>query len=57
MWLAVSAASAIGSSWVIMLVGRRWQPDPGWSDRLGRLLAVVWLVTLAVDIILYLIIK
>jgi hypothetical protein len=44
--MAFSVASAVGSSWVILLAGGRWRADPGWGDRLGRLLAVMWLVPL-----------
>jgi hypothetical protein len=50
-FLAISAASAVASSWVILFVGGRWRADSAWSDRLGRLLAVSWLMPLPLYIL------
>lgn len=31
-------------SWMTLLLGRRWRAEPSWIDRLGRALAVSWIV-------------
>jgi hypothetical protein len=46
MSMPTSVASAVAASWATLLVGGRWRADPGWCDRLGRLLGLVWLVPL-----------
>ncbi len=35
---------AILGAWLTLALGRRWRPEPSWIDRLGRALAVCWLV-------------
>lgn len=42
-WNISIIAYAVGSSWLILLVGGRWQGEAGWIDRSGRLLGVMWL--------------
>jgi hypothetical protein len=42
-FLTISAGSAVASCWTILLIGGRWRPDPGWGDRVGRVLGIVWL--------------
>jgi hypothetical protein len=42
--MATSAATAVASSWVTLLIGGRWRADPGWCDRLGRFLGILWMV-------------
>jgi len=49
--LAFSAASAVGSAWLILFVGGRWRAEPGWIDRFGRLLGAVWLVPIPLSIL------
>lgn len=36
--------SVILGSWTTMLLTRIWRPTPTWTDRLGRLTGVAWLV-------------
>jgi hypothetical protein len=37
-------AFAVLSAWVLLALSGRRRPDPGWIDRLGRLLGAAWLV-------------
>lgn len=37
-------AIAVGSVWAVLALDRRWWPEPGWLDRLGRILGAYWLV-------------
>jgi hypothetical protein len=37
-------ASAVGSVWVVMFLGRVLRPERSWIDRLGRALGVLWIV-------------
>jgi hypothetical protein len=32
-------------SWVCLTIGSRFRPEPSWIDRLGRAIAVYWLLT------------
>src|SRR5262249_29216209 len=35
---------AILSSWLTLAIVRRWMPERAWDDRLGRLIAVLWVL-------------
>lgn len=35
---------SVGAGWMILFVGGRWQADPHWIDRAGRILGLAWLV-------------
>ena len=37
---------AILITWSSLLITRRWRPEPSWIDRMGRLLAVLWIATI-----------
>jgi hypothetical protein len=30
-------------------LSRRWRPEPGWIDRLGRVIGALWLLSLLCD--------
>jgi hypothetical protein len=36
---------AVSTSWMTLLVGRRWRPEASWVDRLGRALGIGWIAT------------
>ena len=36
----------VAAVWLGLLLSRRWRPEPGWIDRLGRLIGGLWLLTL-----------
>jgi hypothetical protein len=38
--------SAVAAAWVVQAVGGRWRPEPGWIDRMGRVLGVFWVGTI-----------
>jgi hypothetical protein len=42
--LNVGIGYAVFASWLILAMGRRWRPEPGWIDRLGRLMGIAWIV-------------
>ena len=35
---------AVLASWVTLVAGRRWRPEPSWVDRLGRALGLLWVL-------------
>ena len=43
-----AAATAIGygvaGTWIALVSRRRWRPEPGWVDGLGRIVGVGWIV-------------
>jgi hypothetical protein len=45
LWITISTrnAYAIAGAWTLLALSRRWKPDPGWIDRLGRLLGSCWI--------------
>ena len=38
--------------WIVMLATRRWTPEPGWIDRLGRVLGLAWMVVTPAHLVL-----
>jgi hypothetical protein len=42
--LPLTVSIAIAVAWITLAVVGRWRPEPAWDDRLGRLLAVCWLI-------------
>lgn len=45
-------AASVAATWVLMIVGGRWCPEPSWSDRMGRVTATFWLAAgLAIPIL------
>jgi hypothetical protein len=38
------AGFAVAASWLVLILGRRWRPEPSWIDRLGRAVGVYWIV-------------
>ena len=36
---------AIPLAWAALAMSGRWRPEPGWIDRLGRLLGICWIAT------------
>ncbi len=39
----------VAMTWLGLVLSRRWQPEPSWLDRLGRVIGVLWLLTLLCD--------
>ena len=40
---------AVAATWLGLVLSRRWRPEPGWIDRIGRLIGVLWLLTILLD--------
>lgn len=40
---------AVALTWLGLALSRRWRPEPGWLDRLGRAVGALWLLTLLCD--------
>jgi hypothetical protein len=40
---------AVAVAWLGLLLSRRWRPEPGWIDRFGRFIGVLWLLTMLLD--------
>ncbi len=39
-------------AWVSLIATRRWGPEPGWIDRLGRIVGVLWMFCLPAHLVL-----
>jgi hypothetical protein len=50
--LATTIGLAISLYWFVMMVKNRWRPEPGWIDRLGRLLGLGWILMVFGSIVL-----
>ncbi|MFO0959915.1 MAG: hypothetical protein U0800_21180 [Isosphaeraceae bacterium] len=40
---------AVLAAWIILILGGRWRPEPGWIDRLGIALGSAWIVRSLAD--------
>jgi hypothetical protein len=40
---ATAIGLAVSVSWLVMVASHCWRPEPGWIDRLGRLLGAGWI--------------
>jgi hypothetical protein len=40
--------TAVTVAWLVQAMTRRWRPDPGWPDRLGRLTGFAWIALIPV---------
>ena len=49
MFALASVGFAVASAWGVLAVSRRWRAEPSWIDRTGRVLGVVWVVTLPLN--------
>jgi len=35
---------AVATAWLTLALTQGWHPEPAWSDRLGRILGVCWII-------------
>jgi len=42
--LPMLVGASVSGSWMMLLIGRRWNAEPSWIDRLGRALGVFWVI-------------
>ena len=45
----VELGTAVASAWLLLAVSGRWRAEPGWLDRLGRILGAYWVGMLALE--------
>jgi hypothetical protein len=45
------AGLAVAAAWLLLALGRRWQPEPAWIDRAGRIVGVYWIVMIPVSVL------
>jgi hypothetical protein len=43
----------VAAAWMVLAFGGWWRAEPGWVDRLGRLLCLTWIVTKLVEAAFY----
>ena len=43
--------STVAVAWLVLAVSRKWQAEPSWIDRAGRLVGVLWLVTIPIYLV------
>ena len=43
-YLCDSAAIAVVGAWSVANLAGRWKPEPGWIDRMGRVIGVLWIL-------------
>ena len=48
-WKQPEAGLAVAGVWLLMVIGRSWQPEPSWLDRAGIGLGVIWIVMYLID--------
>jgi hypothetical protein len=50
-------AAVVLISWALLVAGRRWRPEPGWIDSLGRWVGWAWIVWLVAWPVIYFVIR
>jgi hypothetical protein len=45
MVMAAPMGLSVLAAWLPLILGRRWRPEPTWTDRLGRLLGIYWIAS------------
>ena len=48
----VLIAAAVPLAWIALIATRRWDSEPSWIDRLGRILGALWMVSLPAHLVL-----
>jgi hypothetical protein len=50
-WIAIGGS--VAAAWVVLALCRRWRAEPGWLDRLGRLLGAAAIGTALLGLVIY----
>lgn len=50
---AVAMGCAVAAGWTVLVVGRKWSPEPGWVDRLGRILGWTAIVSGFISVLVF----
>jgi hypothetical protein len=48
----VLLVAAVPLAWASLIATRRWDPEPSWIDRMGRILGGLWMISLPAHVIL-----
>jgi hypothetical protein len=48
-----AAGGAVALAWVVLAMSRQWKSEPGWIDRLGRILGIVAIGTALVGLVIF----
>jgi hypothetical protein len=40
----IEVALVVATGWIILILSRRWRPQPNWIDRAGRAFGLFWIV-------------
>ena len=43
---------AVPMTWILLIATRRWNLEPSWIDRFGRVLGVLWMVCIPAHLVL-----
>ena len=49
----IAVGGAVGAAWLILALIRRWDPEPGWIDRLGRILGCIAIATALIGLVVH----
>ena len=49
----IAIGGTVAAVWLILLLCRRWNAEPGWVDRLGRLLGAIAIGTALLGLVMY----
>jgi hypothetical protein len=49
----IAVGGTVAASWLVLALSRQWKSEPGWVDRLGRILGVVAIVTALVGLVIF----
>jgi hypothetical protein len=49
---AFAVGGTVAMAWSVLALGRRWQPDPGWVDQMGRILGCAAIATASLGLIM-----
>jgi hypothetical protein len=50
-WIVIGAT--VATAWIVLALFRKWKPEPGWVDRLGRALSVMAIGTALLGWVMY----
>jgi hypothetical protein len=48
---SIIVPATVGLAWLVLAVSRKWQGERSWIDRTGRLVGLLWIVTIPIYLI------
>jgi hypothetical protein len=49
----IAVGCAVGMGWGALALSRRWKPEPGWVDRVGRVLGYAAIATVLLGLLVF----